>query len=493
MKKTLFLLFIIYYSLFTSLNAASVEASVNTTEVVNGNPVQLRIKVMGGSAAFPSINEINGTRVISAGTSTRSFTSITSSGMKNESSTVKKYIFTPEQDMTIPAYIVNVSGTNYKTKPIHIKVVQSKAPTAHNNGKFSFDMKSDKDSVFVGESFVTTIYMSVSDTMKDIQISDYVAPTASGLFIKEIAGQKEYQNGGYTVIEKKYVMTTKKEGNFTISSAMAKLGQPDWTRQDIFGRPNMKWMRIVSNTLDIEVKAQAVDTDLVGVFTLDKKLDNRSVKANKPVNLTVTINGTGNLEDFEFPKYEIDGVTIYSDEAKVESHIENDVLVGTYSKSFAFISEDDFSIPARSITMYNPQTKETKSLEIPKYEVSIVGKKVAKNIPSSSNIQTKITQSKKSKEVLVEKKVEVKSIAWWMLALAVALGMLLMYFLQVMLRRIKKGDKSYKESDALKVLYAHISEGKEVEEMVRKLYAKKNGDKSIKIDKKELKEMMNRF
>ena len=51
----------------------------------------------------------------------------------------------------------------------------------------------------------------------------------------------------------------------------------------------------------------------------------------------------------------------------------------------------------------------------------------------------------------------------------------------------------YKEEEALKLLYAHMSEDSKVEEMVRKLYAKKNGDKSVQIDKKALKEMVERF
>ena len=38
-----------------------------------------------------------------------------------------------------------------------------------------------------------------------------------------------------------------------------------------------------------------------------------------------------------------------------------------------------------------------------------------------------------------------------------------------------------------------MSEDAKVEEMVRKLYARKSGDKSVQIDKKELKEMVERF
>jgi len=473
--------------------AASVEATVNTKEVVKGNSVQLRIKAIGRAAAFPTIRDMDGVMVTNSGTSRQSSMQITVNGMQKETSTVRKYIFTPEHDMVIPSYTVRIGGDNYKTKPISIKVVTSQAPKVKSEDIFSFVLKADRESVFLGESFVATIYMSISGKLQGIQISDYAAPSSSDFFIKEIEGQKEYQHNGYTVIEKQYIITTKKEGNVTIAPATAKLGQPDWSRQDIFGRPSISWTAIRSNQLNVEVKALQTEADLVGDFQLKVKLDAQSVKPNKPVNLTVTIKGKGSLEDFEFPKYEMDGVTVYGDEAKVESHIEKGELLSTYSKSFAFISEDDFSIPARNISMYNPQTKETKTLEVPSYEVSIKGKKVpTMNVQGIEKTKVQSTEetseSQNVKKVLVE-----KSIAWWMLVLAFILGALFMYLWQFVPKLLAKKQKSFKASEALQVLYAHISEDKKVEEMVRKLYAKKNGDKSIHIDKKELREMLERF
>jgi hypothetical protein len=58
---------------------------------------------------------------------------------------------------------------------------------------------------------------------------------------------------------------------------------------------------------------------------------------------------------------------------------------------------------------------------------------------------------------------------------------------------LKHKRKSYKESEALKILYGHISKDAEVEEMVRKLYARKNGDKSVEINKKRLNELVECF
>jgi len=490
MKVKHILLLIISISWITLLNAASVEATVNTTEVIKGNSVQLRIKAIGGAAAFPTIRDIEGVQVNNGGTSRQSSMQITVNGMKQERSTVKKYSFVPNHDLTIPAYTVRIGGKNYRTKPISIKVMESNAPQITNDNKFSFVLKSNKNSVYVGESFVLTVYISASDKLQGAQIGDYTPPTASGFFIKETGKQKKYQNNGYITIEQRYILTAKKEGNFTISPASVKLGMPDRSRQDIFGRYGTSWTNVVSNALDIEVKGLKSDADLIGDFSVESIIDAQKVKANKPINFTVTIRGKGNLEDFEFQKYEIDGVTIYSDEAKVESHLDGSELISSYSKSFAFIAEDDFTIPARTISMYNPQTQESKTLEIPEYNITIAGKKSFVSTPSMEQISIK---PEKVTSEIIEKKVEVKTIAWWMLVLAFILGAFMMYLLRFLPKLWTAKQKSYKESEALKILYAHISEGSDVEEMVRKLYAKKSGDKSVIIDKKELKAMMENF
>jgi hypothetical protein len=107
-------------------------------------------------------------------------------------------------------------------------------------------------------------------------------------------------------------------------------------------------------------------------------------------------------------------------------------------------------------------------------------------------VQTKMSQPVQTKEVVVEKEVEVKSVAWWMLAAAFALGMLFMYVLKWLPRVARRRATPYNESEALKILYGHMSEDAKIEEMVRKLYARKNGDKSVQIDKKALKEMVDR-
>ena len=496
MKKILLTLFIIHYSLFTLASAGSVRATVNTVEVMQGNPVQLYIKAKGGSADFPNIKMIGDVPVQRQSTSSSRNLSMVNGSVKSEQSTTKILQFIPQKDMTIPSYTVKIEGKAYKTDPISIKVVKSSAPTAQKNTVFSLEMRANKNKVMLGESFMVTVYFSLKNGVRLSQDVQYVKPEFPGFTAVDVEEEKVYMKGNYQVQEIRYILTAQKEGNMTITPAQAKVGIPDRNRRDIFGMTfGTKWYQTAANPLTIEVLPQTQESDLVGDFTVATNVDAQEVKANKPVNLTVTISGKGNLESFEFPKYEIDGVTVYSDEAKVETKIVNGELFSSYSKTFAFISDSDFTIPKRSFSMLTLNDNKVKELHVNGYDIKI---KTASNAAMSSSkghkqgvVQTNMPQKAvQMKERIVEKEVEVKSVAWWMLVLAFCLGTLVTYGWQYV---PKRKEKPYKESEALKILYGHMSNDPEVEAMVRKLYAKKNGDKSIQIDKKALREMVERF
>ena len=494
-------LFTIHYSLFTAAEAAGVEATLSKTEVVQGNMVQLKIKAIGNRAAFPNIREIGGSQVVGRHQGQNNSFTYINGEMKNERSTSLVLTFAPQHDTVIPAYDINIDGTVYKTDPIALKVVQSTAPhMANDSNKFSLQMRTDKKSAMVGEPVLVTVYFSLENGVRLSENPQYNPPPFKGFFTKEVDKEKTYREGDRQVTELKYLLTPQREGNFTIEPATAKIGVSDTSRRDMFGRFfGTVWVPISSNSINIKVKPTTKNTDLVGDFYIENSMDKQEVKANKPVNLSVKIEGEGSLEDFEFPEYEIDGVTIYSDDAKVDTKIIGKKLKSTYSKSFAFIAANDFTVPARSISVYDTKTSTVKTLEIPSYEVKVESNKVALSTSTgktgkSAVVQTNIKQDESLLPDVTEKEVKVKSVEWWMLIPAFVLGLLMMYLFRYLpLSKFKRKKSPYKESEALKILYAHINESKEIEEMVRKLYAKKNGDKSVVIDKKVLREMIEKF
>jgi hypothetical protein len=479
------------------LLADGVEAIVSTTEVVSGNPVQLQIKATGDDAQFPDIQMIDGHSVIGTNSGSSSSYSFINGKMKSVHTTTRTYTFIPKQNVTIPSYEVVIDGKTYHTQPIEIKMVKSNAPLGHQDEIFSLQMRANKTKVMVGESLMVTVYFSLKNGVRLSQDIQYNAPTFPGFLVTEGEEQNAYIKGNYQIQEVRYILTPQQEGNFTSTPAYAKVGVADRSRRDIFGMSfGTKWKQMASNTLAFEVLPQIQKSDLIGHFTLDATIDNQEVKANKPVNLTVKIEGKGNLESFEFPKYEIDGVTVYSDEAKIETKVVDGELYSTYSKSFAFISAEDFTIPARSFSMLNPKDQQLKTLTVNRYDVTVeraVASTASAKISNTNGVvQTKIPEPASVKQQSARKEGEVQSVAWWMLVVAFGSGMLFMVLLRWLPSLSKSSVNPYKEDEALKILYGHMSQDSEIEEMVRKLYARKNGDKSVNIDKKVLKEMVDR-
>jgi len=479
--------------------ADGVEATVSSAEVVSGNPVQLKITATGDDAQFPDIQMIDGHSVIGTNSASNSSYSFINGKMKSVHTTIRTYTFIPNQNVTVPSYEVQIDGKSYKTEPIEIRMVKSNAPLGQSDEIFSLQMRANKTKVMVGESLMVTVYFALKNGVRLSQDIQYNAPAFPGFTVTEGEEQNAYIKGNYQIQEVRYILTAQQEGNFTATPAMAKVGIADRSRRDIFGMSiGTKWKQMTSNTLQIEVLPQAQESDLIGDFTLNATIDAQEVKANKPVNLTVKIEGKGNLESFEFPKYEIDGVTVYSDEAKIETKVVDGELHSAYSKSFAFISEEDFSIPSRSFSMLSSKDHQLKELHVNGYDITIKGSSAIPLASETSHtngvVQTNIAQPSPMQDESELQKVEVKGMAWWMLAAAFTAGMLFMSLLRWWLPAITKRDASpYKESEALKILYGHMSEDPKIEEMVRKLYARKNGDKSVEIDKKILKEMVERF
>lgn len=404
--------------------------------------------------------------------------------------------------MTIPSFEAKIDGETLKSNPIDIKMVKSLAPTSHAGDAVTLDMRVNKNKIFVGQPIQLTAYFSESSRANLMKV-EFQKPNFKDFFAKEVGGEKTYRKGDYLVHELRYILTPKYEGNFTISPASVRIAQRSRRRDDFFGTffDTPKWRRVVSNSVAVEVKPIPDGNDLIGDFTIDTKVDKTDTKVNKPVNLTVTIKGEGNLEDFDALKYDIDGVTVYSDDAKVQSHLVGDRLISTYVKKFVFIADKDFTIPAKSFKVFDFKSGKTKSLDVKSFDIKVKGGQSVTPTVVSSSTPTSIKKVEKLDDDKLhkipeptEKAVEVVPSIWILIASFVFGAVVTLIAVKVAPQiswRPKRGPTNHKE--ALKILYPHINDDLEVEQMVRDLYAKKGGNKGIEIDKDKLKELVKRY
>lgn len=477
--------------------AGSVESSVDRTEVLRGNTVLLTLTVVGEkSEPLPEIDEINGIPVDAVSHHSGSTFIQVNGENRMEHTRTMTLEFKPTHSMTIPSFQIEVDGALKTTSAIALKVVDNLSGNKRNNPHFAMDIKLDKAKVYLGEPLLATVDFE-QRTGIDITQLEYKKPEFKDFFNKQLGGEKRYKKDGYTIHEINYLLIAKQEGNFTLGPAQAKVAQRVRQRQAGGWFADVpKWSKVVSDSLNVEVIKPQGSYDLVGDFSVSDTIDTTKTKANKPINLTIKIDGKGSLDDFEGINFDIDGVTIYSDDAKVNSKLIVKRVESHYVKHFVFVADHDFTIPSQTLRIFNYKTGKIQTVKTKTYTIKIKGEKegeVSAVVHTDKNLKTEKLHVKEHHEKSFSSITLRYGVLAGMFLLGSMVTLLLQYLISLYKRKWKRKKLGFDGHEALRVLYPHIGASNEVETMVRKLYAMKNGEKNIKIDRELLKKMVNKY
>ncbi|MCH9740371.1 MAG: BatD family protein [Epsilonproteobacteria bacterium] len=486
-------LWLIFFSV-TQLQAGLVEAKVDHSTVVRGDSVQLTITVIGEEFDnIPDIPSIAGVDVLNSHRShSTNYTYVNGQG-KSELSESLILAFQPDKNITIPPFKIKVDGKVEESEPILIEVVEPSNKILSIQ-KFRLEIELDKKSVYLGEPIIATVNFKQRKDA-DVMRLEYEDPSFKLFFAKLISKEKSYNDGDYTVHQVKYLLMAKTKGELTLDPVRARVAEPVRKRDFIgFMTTVPKWTNLSTGSQAIEVKEPSGDYTIVGNYQINDGVDTQKVETNKPVNLTIRLRGEGSLEDFEGVTFDIPGVTVYSDDAKVETKIVGNRLESYYTKSYAFIADHDFTIPSMKIRAYDYRENAIKILSTKAYDITVSGG--AKATENSAVYTKNSVDATPSKAVSQERS---KTIVWevpsWiMLFGAFILGgvvaLLAKHFMPTW--RFKRKSRAFKNDEALRILYPYMHESAEVESMVRKLYELRAG-KKIEIDKEVLKKLLNQY
>ena len=482
--------------LFSVLNASGVvEVKLSNNNVPKGSIVSLDIIAHGSNVEFPTISKIGELPIISQHQSMKIYSSTINGKSVTDNQKILTLEFSVDKDIKIPSFKIKVDGQEYQTKPLEIHTTKA---IPIDKKPFYLQFKTQKDKVMVDEPFVVSVYFVVRNDIVLATQPRYNPPKFDGFFVSE-PKQKSYQNKNYNITQLDYIITPKAEGNYTITPPSAKVAVSSQRQDPFFGfGMDAKWYAINAKPISVVVKPKPDNVSLVGDFKVVAHIDKEKTKANKPVNLSIKIFGEGSLNDIELPEYDIDGVSVYSDDATIKSEVKNGKIYSSYIKTYAFISDHSFDIPKLELKAYSTTINKEYNLTIPSYHIEVATNQAYTlnnsnvSTPQKPMIHTNLkTMPNESTNNSSNLNIEVAS--WWSLLLAFVAGIASMFGFSRLNIKVKTPKFTLSNQEILTILYPHISEDKNVEEMVRKLYAKENGDKSIKIDKKELEKMLRKY
>ncbi|NQY95042.1 MAG: BatD family protein, partial [Campylobacteraceae bacterium] len=324
LKKLLFLL------LFLNFVFASVFINTQDKFYV-GEAVLFTIEANGSNIQFPKIANIDGFTVSKNGSSS----SLSIVNGKRSEKLLQQYRFFPNKSVNLPPFKIVIDGEIYFTAPKLIKKVKIQKTKSNF---LDFEITVSENNLYVGEQTIFTLKFKYR---RDLQIVNlrYTPPSFDGFWFKEMAESKKYNEGLFVVQELRYILFPQKSGKIVIPALKMDISLVDSSASNtsFFGPPT-KAEQVYSNELTMNIKTLPEDTFLIGTFSIEDKIDNKTIKAGEALNYEIQIQGRGNIDDIPEMKLEIPNATIYANKAIKKYDMINGKYGGTYKKTFSIVS-----------------------------------------------------------------------------------------------------------------------------------------------------------
>ena len=360
--------------------ASSVTASLDKPLIIKGENAVFTLKAEGDDVSFPQLDTIAGYRVLGRAQSQ----SIRSINGKVSRYVEKSYTFAPTKSIVIPSVTVTIDGQDFSTKPLTLQVSTPKA--AGKNAPVQLEMRLAKKEVYVGEPVrLDLIFKRAPDT--DFAKVEIAQPQLNTFWAKQLPQSAPSTDNGYITQTYSYLLFPQEEGNYTIPATFAKLAQAQQGRRhsmfndpffndpffsSAFGR-QLQWKKLFSNEAKLTVKALPNHLDIYGDFHIRADVDKQTTAANKPVNLTITIEGEGNLDDIKKFDLDIPNAVVYADEPQVHAAAQDGLYRGRFSQKIAIVADQNYTIPAISFRYFDKKEQSEKRIQTAPIDITVTG------------------------------------------------------------------------------------------------------------------------
>jgi len=455
---------------------AMVTASVEPQRLQAGDSATYMLTITGSDIKKPLLSDICGNTI----TATGSQTSIQSINGDYKKSYTLTYEFTPTKSCTIEPVAVSINSKKEMSNSVNVIV---KPRTQDVNADFTLTYSASKTNLFVGEPFTLTLLLKQKLGAQAVD-SKFIAPDFKGFWMKSQSKPQRSNENGDTITKIVYKLAPQRAGKLDIEAAKLQIARR--VSNNNWGSliPQVKWRTYYSNTLTIDAKALPNNAKIIGHFTIAALADKTQTNPNAPVNVVVKVVGDGDLEDIESFKPYVKDVNVFDEKIAIQNN--------TLSQKLVFVGENNFTIPSFELAYFDTKTKSVRKIKTDPIPIQVNGG-VAKSevkIQRDESAPVKETQSS-SKNVPIHNNYLLVAVAF---IVGIAVGVLLMLALKIKKSENKKIKLDLKNEKLLLIkLLPFKDEDTQVAEIVTKLEGNIYGEKREAIDKKLLKELIQRY
>ncbi len=419
------------------LAASPVRVEVDRPTVAKGDTVTFTILAEGEDVTFPVVRSIDGFAILA--TAQKRHISIVNGHVTR--SVAKSYTFAPMHDVTIPPMEVKVDGKSYRTEPVDVKVVARTGGAAAAGDGPTLEMTIDKSEAHVGEPVTLEVKIRYPKSKRYVEVQ-LQKPQFANFWIKQLGEAQEYLDGGDVVRVTRYLIFPQKAGDFELGPLSAKLarrvmmkpplGNDPFFDDDFFNSmfARLEWERVLSDTRKLHVEPLPAGVELYGEFDLNVSVDRREVEANRPVKMTIRIEGYGNIDDVGKYEPSIPDAVVYADEPKIEAYIKGGRYGGVARQTVTIVADRNYTIPPLTLRYVDSETGEVVEKRSEPIAVKVRGTGVAAqtSVQPASPPQERHSATKSGEESESASAGEGSgAFGWLLLLLGMALGATAVY------------------------------------------------------------------
>ncbi|ACU03698.1 hypothetical protein Phep_1484 [Pedobacter heparinus DSM 2366] len=400
-----------------------VTASVSKSQVGTGEHFEVVYSISGnGNIEALTPPSFNGFQVLGGPNQSSSFTSV--NGRTSSSMTLSYDLMAvKEGDYTIGGATLVISGKQYKTNAVKIKVVKGTAVPQNaqgNSGGRQPDQRvegnasniakrlfiravANKTNVYQGEGLAVTYKLYTNIELVDNALDKL--PDFNGFWSQEIKNNdpnvrwetETYQGSRYNVaVLKEIILFPERSGKLTLDPlAMTFLVRQQVSSGDsndpfdmFFGSYKDVKYKIKSSPVTINVKPLPETgkpegfEGAVGNFSIAAIVDKQELKANEALNYTLKITGSGNLKLLKAPTVNFPA-DLEKYDPKLTDRLTESLNGVSGTREYAYLliprHEGNYTIEPLKFSYFNPSTQKYVTLSTGSFDL-----KVAKGAPGSN-------------------------------------------------------------------------------------------------------------
>lgn len=371
----------------------TVRASIEPTTVEVGGQAMLTIEVQGKfrRSASPILPPLDDFDKYEAGTS-QNFSFVNG---QVHSSITYSYILTPkrEGEFKIEPIRFQIGDKQYLANPLTVTVIAAgpgvsapqgtaPAPASRARGDLPAADESifvgatvDRDTVYVNQQVTWTLGYYTDGRVELLRSPNYAPPASEGFWVEDLPPQNKYystlHNRQYLVSEIKRAYFPTAPGAYTIGEARVDIVVDDVGRGSIndfltrgmrngFGESRTlttKALKIVVKALPAAGRPTSFEGAVASNLSVSVSADKQTAHVGEPINLTVEVNGTGNMRTLSAPKLTgIEKFKFYESGNSTDSFKQEYIVSGRRKFNFVLVpqEEGEFTIPPVTVPYFDP-------------------------------------------------------------------------------------------------------------------------------------------